>query len=202
MIEQEKEKKIIKKLEREERKKKQEAQKEQQKQEEIEREIARQSRFRFFNDDSQGNNPKKSIIVSKSSRINCDLVSQISEVSDSQMFTGVKRKQSKIYLDKVESHRSKFSKIDTKFQKPFQTNRTNEYSELNSSNISPLINKPGSAAKAQSMSLVKNLVNYPKIKERVIKLKKLINPGEQWTCQLRVNSIFLPYIHRSQNQSG
>lgn len=57
---------------------------------EIEQEIIRRTRFRFFgqNEIPQRPDPK----TTKKKRVNIDLTSQISTVSDSQIFNGSKRK--------------------------------------------------------------------------------------------------------------
>ena len=144
--------------------------KERKKQEEIEREISRRTRFRFFREDEDEQAPpSKPQTTQKPKVINKDLVSQISEVSDSQIFGNRLRKPPKIFLDKVQTQRSKYNQINIKSQKISTNKNSNDDYAFESIEMVNETNRPSSTA--QNLSYSKHDPNYAKIQERVIKLK-------------------------------
>lgn len=144
--------------------------KERKKQEEIEREISRRTRFRFFREDEDEQAPpSKPQTTQKPKVINKDLVSQISEVSDSQIFGNRLRKPPKIFLDKVQTQRSKYNQINIKSQKISTNKNSNDDYAFESIEMVNETNRPSSTA--QNLSFSKHDPNYAKIQERVIKLK-------------------------------
>ena len=144
--------------------------KERKKQEEIEREISRRTRFRFFREDEDEQAPpSKPQTTQKPKVINKDLVSQISEVSDSQIFGNRLRKPPKIFLDKIQTQRSKYNQINIKSQKISTNKNSNDDYAFESIEMVNETNRPSSTA--QNLSFSKHDPNYAKIQERVIKLK-------------------------------
>ena len=144
--------------------------KERKKQEEIEREISRRTRFRFFREDEDEQAPpSKPQTTQKPKVINKDLVSQISEVSDSQIFGNRLRKPPKIFLDKVQTQRSKYNQINIKSQKISTNKNSNDDYAFESIEMVNETNRPSSTA--QNLSFSKHDPNYAKIQESVIKLK-------------------------------
>ena len=144
--------------------------KERKKQEEIEREISRRTRFRFFREDEgEQAPPSKPQTTQKPKVINKDLVSQISEVSDSQIFGNRLRKPPKIFLDKVQTQRSKYNQINIKSQKISTNKNSNDDYAFESIEMVNETNRPSSTA--QNLSFSKHDPNYAKIQESVIKLK-------------------------------
>ena len=144
--------------------------KERKKQEEIEREISRRTRFRFFREDEDEQAPpSKPQTTQKPKVINKDLVSQISEVSDSQIFGNRLRKPPKIFLDKIQTQRSKYNQINIKSQKISTNKNSNDDYAFESIEMVNETNRPSSTA--QNLSFSKHDPNYAKIQESVIKLK-------------------------------